>query len=671
MQAQYINRTTGIWGHNLADTESHSSDCESIPALLARNAQRFEDFPAYREKALGIWQTWSWKEVAEEVDALALGLLALGLGKGDRVAIIGCNRPVLYWSIVAVQSVGAIPVPLFQDASATEIRAAVQDCGARMLIAEDQEQVDKILGSKSGNVGVEHIFFHDPRGLNNYAVPGLCPLSVLQANGRAKKQELKAELQCRERALNFADGCVLLYTPGTTGKPKRVVLSNANIIKTATNAAKLDGLAQEDQILAMLPFGGIGDFIVSIGQAYLTGFCVNCPESTETVLANLQEIGPSYLLAPPKFFEARLTRVFIRLRDAGRFKNWMFERSFNIAMLSGGQGSTAPQIDPASRSRSLVQRMVILGPLKNALGLSRVKVAYTVGDGINPDVFDFFRALGLNLKQLYGQTEASFFVCQQTDNAVDAGTVGPPSPGVEIKVGADREIYYRSPGASILSNSRAPSGQIAVLNDGWVASGDAGTIDPANGHLRIFGRCGELGKLADGQLFAPIVIENKLRYFPEILGAVVFGLGREFCTAFVNIDIGAVRDLAERNNIAFASYQDLTNHRDVLGIVQKRIEAVNESLAENELFAGCQIQRFLILPKELDADDGEITRTHKLRRSVLEAKYSALIDALYDGSTCKFIKTEVMYEDGRKGEISATVQIRDVVTTPLETRALQ
>jgi long-chain acyl-CoA synthetase len=649
----------------MATASTGAGEFVSIPALLDRNAAEFGTKAAYREKEFGIWQTWSWSETRDEIRNLALGLINLGVNKGDFIAIIGSNRPHLYWSVVAAEMVGAIPVPVYQDSAAEEMAYVLDHCGARFVIAEDQEQVDKVIEVQETLKQFEQLIYLDPRGLRKYDHSRLHAYTLVQEQGHAMRDELTAELDRRQAAITYDDTCVMLYTSGTTGKPKGVVLSNRNIIETSIASSDFDSLNRGDEVLAYLPMAWVGDFIFSIGQAYWTGFCVNCPESEETLLGDLREIGPTYYFAPPRVFETQLTTVMIRMEDATRMKKWLFRTFMEHAKRVGPAILDGKAVGAWDRFKYMLGGLFIYGPLKNTLGLSRVRVGYTAGEAIGPEIFQFYRSLGINLKQLYGQTEASVFITQQPDGEVRADTVGVPSPKVEVKIGESGEVFYRSPGVFVEYYKNAESTASTKDAEGWVATGDAGFFEPDTGHLRIIDRAKDVGKMADGSMFAPKYVENKLKFYPNILEAVVFGNGRDRCTAFINIDLSAVGNWAERHNIAYSSYQELAGHPQVLAAIQAHVEEVNASVAADEMLSGCQVHRFLILHKELDADDGEMTRTRKVRRRIIEEKYHDLITALYDGSERISTKTEVTYEDGRKGYISATLEIRDVKTVPV------
>jgi len=643
----------------LAHTLVSADGPQSVPALLHRNAKQFANAPAYREKEYGIWQSWTWAQTRDEVEALALGLLELGANEGDFIAIIGRNRPYLYWAMMAAEMVGAVPVPLYQDANAEEMAYVLDHCGARFVIAGDQEQVDKVLDVQDQLTQFERMIYLDPRGLRKYDHAALDQYSAVQDMGRKARDTHIKELEARQAKLDYDSTGVMLYTSGTTGKPKGVVLSNRNIIETAKSSSAFDKLRQTDDILAYLPMAWVGDFIFSVGQALWTGFCTNCPESADTMHVDLREIGPTYYFAPPRVFETQLTSVMIRMEDASRFKKWLFDKFMAHARKVGPAILDGKSVGAMDRAKYALGELMIYGPLKNTLGLSRVRVGYTAGEAIGPEIFDFYRSLGINLKQLYGQTEATVFITAQPDGEVRSDTVGVTCPGVELKIAENGEVFYRSPGVFVEYYKNPESTADTKDAEGWVATGDAGFIEEGTGHLRIIDRAKDVGKMANGSLFAPKYVENKLKFFPNILEAVVFGNGRDACTAFINIDLTAVGNWAERNNIGYASYQELARHPQVMDTIQSHVEEVNASIAEDEMLSGCQVHRFVVLHKELDADDGELTRTRKVRRKVIGEKFDDIITALYDGSPSVSTVTEVTYEDGRKGSISATLEVRD------------
>ena len=632
---------------------------QSVPAYVRRNAKTFSNATAFREKQFGIWQSWTWSQVEHHVTDLALGLLQLGAREGDYIAVIGRNRPHLYWAMMSAQMVGAIPVPLYQDAVAEEMSYVLSHCGARFVISEDQEQVDKVLEVQEDLPSLDQMIYLDSQGMRKYDHSKLHELKKVKENGSLASGAERQELEARIERLDFQSVCVMLYTSGTTGKPKGVVLSNRNIIVSSLNGCKFDNIGKDDEMVSYLPIAWVGDFIFTFGQSVVSGIRVNCPESPETVLSDLREIGPSYYFAPPRIFESMLTSVMLRIEDTSAIKKWLYHYFMAHASKVGPSILDKKSVGPWDRLKYKVGEFVIYGPIKNILGLSQVRVGYTAGEAIGPEIFDFFRSLGINLKQLYGQTEASIFVTVQPDGEVRSDTVGVPAPDVEVKIGSDGEVYYRSPGAFVEYFKNPESTAETKDPDGWVATGDAGFIEPDTGHLRIIDRAKDVGKLSGGSMFAPKYVENKLKFYPNILEAVLFGASRDNCVAFINIDLTAVGSWAERNNIAYSSYQELSSHPKVLDMVQEHVETVNNSIAEDEMLSGCQIHRFIVLHKELDADDGELTRTRKVRRKIIGEKFNDLVTALYDGSESIYTETEVTYEDGRKGKITATLQIRN------------
>ena len=654
--------------NTLTKTLEGAEGLRSVPALLHRNATQFADAPAYREKEFGIWQSWTWSQALEEIEALALGMIDLGVAEGDFVAVIGRNRPRLYWAMMSAQMCGAIPVPLYNDAAAEEMAYTLGHCGAKYVVAGDQEQVDKVMEIQDQLPQFEEMIYLDPRGLRKYDHDKLRSYEQIQHNGRAKREMLVAEMNARIAKLDYDSTAVMLYTSGTTGNPKGVVLSNRNVIETSRTSSEFDGLRQTDDILAYLPMAWVGDFIFSVGQALWTGYCTNCPESPETMMTDLREIGPTYYFAPPRVFENQLTNVMIRMEDASPLKKRMFDHFMAHARKVGPDLLDGKPVGLMDRLKYKLGDLLVYGPLKNTLGFTRVRVGYTAGEAIGPEIFDFYRSLGINLKQLYGQTEATVYITAQPDGQVRSDTVGVVCPGVELKINDTGEVYYRSPGVFVEYYKNPESTADTKDAEGWVATGDAGFIEPDTGHLRIIDRAKDVGKMADGSLFAPKYVENKLKFYPNILEAVVFGNGRDECTAFINIDLTAVSNWAERNNIAYASYQELAGHPQVLATIQSHVEAVNRSVAEDEMLSGCQVHRFVVLHKELDADDGELTRTRKVRRKKIEEKFHDIITALYDGSEQISTVTEVTYEDGRKGAIKATLEIRDAAVQQVATR---
>lgn len=632
---------------------------QTFPDLLLKHAQERPQQPAFREKDLGIWQATSWAEVAAEVRAFACGLAALGFRRGMSLAIVGNNCPRLYWAMSAAQCLGGMPVPLYQDAPAADMAYVLDDAEIDFVVVEDQEQVDKVFEIKQTLPRISRIIVDDERGLRNYRQAELSSFAKVAEIGRAYDLAHPGFFMNEVDAGRADDIAIILYTSGTTGKPKGVCHSHAAMITTARTLVEFDRLDQDDDLLCYLPLAWVGDFLYSFAQAHVAGFCLNCPESPNTVMTDLREIGPTYYFAPPRIYENILTQVMIRIEDAGWIKRKLFHGFMGIARRVGIRIlDKKPDVSLADRLLYGLGNLLVYGPLKNVLGMSRIRVAYTGGEAIGPDLFDFYRSLGINLKQLYGMTETCVTVCMQPSGDVKLDTVGRPMKGVEVHIDSKGEVLVRSPGLMKSYFKRPEATAEAIDADGYFHTGDAGFFD-GDGHLKIIDRAKDVGKMAGGTLFAPKYIENKLKFFPFIKEAVVFGNRRQQCTAFINIDMDAVGNWAERRNLAYSSYADLAAQQAVYALVAGCVEKVNADLAQDPLLAASQIHRFLILHKELDADDDELTRTRKVRRDFIAGKYAVLIDALYGGKQSQYIETLVKFEDGRQGMIAADLRIAD------------
>jgi len=636
---------------------------DTFPKMLLQHARIRPDRPAMREKDYGIWQSWSWAEVKDEIEALAGGLRTLGFARGDRLAIIGDNRPRLYWAIAATQALGGVPVPVYQDSIADEMAYVLDHAEVRFAIVEDQEQVDKLIQVKDRLPLLETIIYSDPRGLRHYQQTYLQAYDRVADQGRAYAAAHRDFFTAAVAESRGADTAIILYTSGTTGRPKGVVLSFDNLISTARAAIEFERLTDREDVLAYLPMAWIGEHIFSYVQAYCAGFCVSCPEDGSTVMHDLRELGPTYLFAPPRIFENILTQVMIRMEDAGALKRRLFHYFLGVARRVGPALLDRKPVNLKDRLFYWLGERLVYSPLKNALGLSRVRVGYTAGEAIGPDLFLFYRSLGINLKQLYGMTESSVFLCIQKDGETKPDTVGPPIPGVELKITEDGEVLFRGPGTFREYYKNPAATSETKEPDGWVHTGDAGFFDH-DGQLTIVDRARDVGHLASGALFAPKFIENKLKFFPYIKEAVAFGDGRDFVAAFINIDLEAVGNWAERSSLAYGSYQELAANPLVYDLIAGCIAEANRGLAAEASLAGCQVRRFLIMHKELDADDGELTRTRKVRRGTIAERYKPLIDALYSGAEFARIESEVTFEDGRRGVMRAELAIRDVDGAP-------
>ena len=630
------------------------NNLDTFPKILRNNALIYKGKPSVREKEYGIWQTLTWDVFYKRALILAKGLKDTGLKRGEKIAIIGDNRPNLYLSIAAAQILGAVPVPCYQDSVADELQYILEHAEVKIAIVENQEQVDKLIEIKDKLPLLKSIFYDDPRGLDNYQKTDALALDNILNLDNEADISLDEDIDTTTKD----DISIMLYTSGTTGRPKGVLLSYYNIISVTSVACELENTSFNDEVVAYLPMAWVGDNIFCVAQSYISGFCINCPESRDTLTTDMREIGPTYYFAPPRVWEGMLTQLMVRMQDAAKIKLWAFNYFMNIAKKWGNDILDKKKVPLLSRLLYALGYFFVYGPLKNNLGLTRVRIAYTAGEAMGPDTFLFYRSLGINLKVLYGQTEASVFVSLHRNGDVDPKTVGPVFPGVDIKI-KDGEVFYKGPGVFKGYYKNEEATKETIDKNGWVKTGDAGVLD-SNGHLKIIDRAKDVGKLNSGKMFAPKYLENKLKFCGIIKEAVAFGDNKDFVSCFINIDLEAVASWAERNNIAYSGYIDLAGQSSVYDLISKEIDKVNEDLAEDAELSDSQIKRFLILHKELDADDGELTRTNKVRRNLISERYGKLVDALYSKEDHCYIETEVTFEDGRKGSISADLKIQDM-----------
>jgi len=636
---------------------------DTFPRKLLEHGRVRPSRPAFREKYLGIWQSWTWAEVNEEVRALACGLAALGFERSMNLAIIGDNRPRLYWAMLAAQCLGGVPVPLYQDAPAADMLYVLENAEIHYAIVEDQEQVDKLLELKTDYPHIAHIAYEDERGMRHYRQPGLTSFAKLQELGRQWDKEHPGAFDAAVQAGTTGDNAIILYTSGTTGKPKGVCQTHSALLAAGTGGVGFEQLTDEENVLSYLPMAWVGDCLFSFAQAMTAGFTVNCPESGETVMTDMREIGPTYYFAPPRVFENMLTTVMIRMEDAGAIKRRMFHHFMEVARRSGAAILDGKPVALGERIAYAIGRVLVYGPLKNVLGMSRIRVAYTAGAAIGPDLFRFYRSIGVNLKQFYGSTETCAYICLQPDGQIKFDSVGLPAPGVEVKLADNGEVLVKSPTLMTCYYKRPDATSEAIDAQGYFHTGDAGLFDH-EGHLKIIDRAADVGRMNNGAIFAPNYIENKLKFFPFIKEAVAFGHQRDEVCAFLNIDMEAVGNWAERRGIAYSGYTDLAANPQVYELMRESVEKVNADLAAEEGMGATQIHRFLVLHKELDPDDDELTRTRKVRRKFIAEKYAVLIEALYSGKQSQYIETQVKFEDGRSGVVAADLRIAPAKTFP-------
>ena len=645
----------------MSEVATGSGPDDTFPKILLRNAKVRGGRTAYREKDLGIWQSWTWAAAADEVRRLACGLAKLGLKRGDRIAIAGSNRPQMYWSFDAIQAIGAVPVPVYADSVADEIRFVLDHAEVRCVICEDQEQVDKVLSIMDRLPTIEILIYEDERGLRNYTESFLYAFDKVQEDGAQFDRENPDFFAGEVAKSKGGDLAIIAYTSGTTGNPKGVMLSFDNLVNSARLALEMEGMTEREEVLAYLPLAWVGDYWYSVAQHHVAGFTINCPESSDTVMLDLRDIGPTFLLAPPAIFENFLTQIQIRIVDAGWIKRKLYDYFIAVAGRCGIDVLEGRPVSAIDRLLYSLGRLFIYGPLMNTLGFSRARFAYTGGAPLGEEVFKFYRSIGLNLKQLYAQTESSAYLCIQRNGDVRPDTVGPPCPEVELRIADGGEVLFKSPGAFMGYFKNDEATAEALDAEGWVHTGDAGILGD-DGHLKIIDRAKDVGQLNDGTLFAPQYIENKLKFHPYIREAVAHGVGRDFVTCFIVIDLEAVGNWAERQGLVYTNFTNLAAQSGAQDLIKDCIEQVNRSLAADAALAGSQIHRFLLLHKELDADDGELTRTRKVRRRIIAERYEPLIEALYGDADHVEVETQVTFEDGRVGKMQADLAIRSAAT---------
>ena len=629
----------------------------TLPQFLLRHARTRPHDPAIREKEKGIWQEWTWKEYLDHVRWISLGLVRLGFERGDKLAVISDNRPQVYWGMVAAQAAGGVPLGLYQDAIAKEVLYVIDHSDAKFVLAEDQEQVDKLLELKGGIPNVRKIIYDDPKGLRHYTDPILMSLEELEQAGQALERErpgLFEELVNRGRSEDLA---LIAYTSGTTGFPKGAMISHGNLIRAIEGLLEIERYEPTDEVLAYLPPAWVGDTFWSLAAALIVGFRVNCPERPETVLDNLKEIGPQVLVAPPRIWENLVSLVQVKIEDATFLKRWTYRRLMPVGEAVARLQMEKQPVPLGLRLLNTLGEFFVFGPLRDHLGFRRIRYAYTGGAPLGPEVFLFFRAIGINLKQVYGQTEIAGVSFVQRNGDIKLGTVGRPFPNTEVKLTEAGEVICKSP-CVFLGYYKNPEATAEVLRDGWLYSGDAAMFD-ADGHLIVIDRAKDVTSLIGGTKFAPQYIENKLKFSPYIKEAMAIGQDRPYVAAMINIDMENVGKWAERRQIGYTTYTDLAQKPEVYDLIGREVERVNRDLPEST-----QIRKYLLLHKELDPDDEEVTRTRKIRRKFIGEKYAPIIQALYTDADVVPVTSVITYQDGRKATIQTELAIRTMGEVP-------
>ena len=636
---------------------------ETLPLLLRCNAETMPHRPAMREKHRGVWQTMTWREYRDAVYRFAAGLAAISFRRGDKLSVIGDNRPRLYAAQLAAQCLGGIVVPVYQDSIAAELIYVLEHAEVSVIVAEDQEQVDKILSLKDKLPCLRLLVYDNPLGLGEYEVPYLRSFDAVDAVGGEFAAAQAGYVEAEVDKGGADDIALLAYTSGTTGRPKGVMLSHANLIASGEAFAASENVRATDEWLCYLPMAWVGDSLYSTVMSLLVGFTCNCPESPRTVQRDLRELGPTALLGPPRVWENLLTSVQVRAADATPIKRKVFDYFRDLAERAELRRSAGKSLPPLMRLGLAVGDVLVYGPVRDQFGLARLRWAYSGGAPLGPDAFRFFRSFGINLKQIYGATELCGVAALQPDAEADPNTVGRMCRGIDVKIAANGEVLVRSPGTFKGYYKQPDETREALTEDGWLRTGDAGFVDP-RGHLAIIDRAKDVGKLADGSPFAPQFLENKLKFSPYINEAVAFGNSRAFVAAMIAINLETVGKWAERRGIAYTSFQDLSAHPAVRALIRDEVQKCNASLP-----AAARIRRFLLLNKELDADDNEITRTRKVRRRFVSEKYKVVVDALYGGEHKVELVTDITFEDGRESTVRSSIAIEN--TKEISERAME
>ncbi len=627
---------------------------DTFPKLLARNAEVFGDRKvAMREKEFGIWQEFTWKEYHDHVKYFSLGMVSLGLAPGDKVAVIGDNRPEWVWAEVAAQAAKAVPLGLYQDSTLKEVAYVIDHSDATFVVAEDQEQVDKILDMKEQLPKVRYIIYSDPRGMRGYNQPFLLDFKEVENFGRELEQREPGLYGKNVAASTYEDMALICYTSGTTGFPKGAMLSFRNLLSMAANLMEVDNKFEKDEFVSFLPLAWIGEQMMCLSSALLTGFTVNFPEKPETVQENIREIGPTIMFSPPRIWENMTSTVQVKVMDASRLKRSLYHWALPVGYEYADAVFRKKAIPASLKLRYKMAYIFVFRALKDRLGLLRIRSASTGGAALGPDVFKFFNAMGVNLKQIYGQTEISGISCIHREGDINFDSVGKPIPETEIRISDSGEILSRSPSV-FLGYYKNPEETEKTLSDGWLHSGDAGYFTEDH-HLIVIDRVKDVMHLNDATRFSPQFIENKLKFSPYIKECVCLGNQRDFIASMICIDYPNVGKWAESRRLSYTTYTDLASKPEVLELLAKEVEKVNETLP-----AATRVSKFVPLYKELDADDDELTRTRKVRRVFVGERYKHVIEGMYAGEAAIPIDATIKYQDGKTSRIKTTLTVRNL-----------
>ena len=619
---------------------------DTFPKLLRLNASEHPTDIALREKDLGLWRSFTWRDYHERVKSFALGLHDLGLGRGDVVALIGDNRPDWVCGEIAAHAIGALSLGLYRDALGEEVHYLLDYGEAKVVFAEDEEQVDKLLELGERIPSVRHILYSDPRGMRKYDDPRLMSVENLVARGRERDAAEPGHYDRLVDATGGEDVAILCTTSGTTAHPKLAMLAAGRVLRHCVSYFAIDPKGPDDEYVSVLPLPWIMEQVYALGKGLLARMKVNFVEEPETLMQDFREIAPTFVLFAPRVWESVAADVRSRIMDASPLKRALYAFGARTGLKATEEGG-----------RSALADAILFRALRDRLGFTRLRSAATGGAALGPDTFRFFRAMGVPLRQLYGQTEALGAYTLHRQDDVDFDTVGHPfDENIEIKVentdaNGVGEVVARHPNMFLGYYKNADAAAAGDMRDGWLHTGDAGYFDK-RGHLVVIDRIKDLAETATGNRFSPQYIENKLKFSPYVAEAVVLGAGRDTLAAMICIRFSIVSKWAEKNRIAFTTYSDLAARPEVYELLRKEVEAVNATLPPAQ-----RIAKFMLLYKELDADDGELTRTRKVRRSVINEKYAGIIDAIYEGQSQIAIDTVIRFQDGTTQRIRTTLPV--------------